>query len=102
MVYTPVLSGLAGVGGVLLMAMLYPTLNVVLDPAISGGTNVTVPSLDTIFSLTANRFGIVVAAIFGLTPDLLINRLQGEADRYKVDLQNTSVQTRVELEPIRS
>lgn len=94
LVYTPVLSGLAGVGGVLIMAMLYPTLNVALNPADTGATTVTVPEFGDIFSLTANRFGLVVAAVFGLTPDLLINRLQGQADRFKTDLQNTSVQTR--------
>jgi hypothetical protein len=77
------------------MAMLYPTLNVALNPAESAGTaSVTVPTSSEIFSLTDNRFGLVVAAVFGLTPDLLINRLQGQADRFKTDLQNTSVQTR--------
>jgi len=31
----------------------------------------------------------MVAAVFGLTPDLLIRRLTQQADKYKEDLQST-------------
>jgi hypothetical protein len=123
LMYAPVMSGLAAIGGVLLMAVLYPTLDVPIDlsqaasDAVNSGAvgtptagadngaisnesipvEITIPSYTTIFDLSRNRFGIVVAAIFGLTPDLLINRLQGQADRYKSDLESTSVQTRADL-----
>jgi len=30
----------------------------------------------------------VVAAVFGVTPGLLVDRLKGEVDRYKSDLQS--------------
>jgi hypothetical protein len=93
LIYVPVLSGLAGVGGVLLMALLYPTLNVVLDPAIDQRGN-AVPAISEIFNLYTNRFGLLVAAVFGLTPDLLINRLQNQADQYRTQLAATSPQTR--------
>jgi hypothetical protein len=94
LVYVPVLSGLAGVGGVLVMAMLYATLDVVPDPASAADPTRTIPAIADIFDLGRNRFGLLVAAIFGLTPDLLINRLQHEADRYQRQLATTSVQTR--------
>ena len=93
LVYVPVLSGLAGVGGVLLMALLYPTLNVVLDPTIDQRGN-PIPEISDIFNLATNRFGLLVAAVFGLTPDLLINRLQAQADQYRTQLAATSPQTR--------
>lgn len=89
--YVPILSGLAGIGGVLVMTLLYPALNVPLDVS---HTLDKLPALETVFNLDKNPFGLVLAAVFGLTPDLLINRLQGEADKYKADLESTSVQTR--------
>ncbi len=54
----------------------------------------TIPPLADIFNLAKNGFGLLIAAVFGLTPDLLINRLQGQADQYKTDLAQTSVETR--------
>ncbi len=48
-----------------------------------------IPQLPDIFDLNGNRFGLVIAAIFGLTPNLLIRRLQEQTDRYKDDLQST-------------
>lgn len=99
MVYTPILSGLAALGGVLVLNMLAPTLVTTLAVANGGAGatgNATAASQDLhkIFSLRENTMGLVVAAVFGLTPDLLISRLQGQADRYKADLANTTVQTR--------
>jgi hypothetical protein len=47
------------------------------------------PSLVAIFDLQRHPFGLVIAAIFGLTPRLLIRRLQEQTDRYKADLRST-------------
>lgn len=96
LIYVPVLSGLAGVGGVLLMSMLYPSLNFALAVPVDPNTTtpVEIPPVDAIFDLNKNRFGLVMAAVFGLTPDLLINRLQGLADKYQTQLAATSPQTR--------
>jgi hypothetical protein len=109
LLYAPLLSGLAGVGGVLITTMLYASINgsIILGGAaanqpptmtVTSSPNGTAPRetphLTEIFDLSEDRFGLVLAAIFGLTPELLINRLQGQADKYKVDLQSTSVQTR--------
>jgi hypothetical protein len=93
LIYVPVLSGLAGIGGVLVMTMLYPSLGVPLDVSTSAA-GVSTPQLAEIFDLSRNGFGLLVAAVFGLTPDLLINRLQGQADQYKSKLAETGVETR--------
>jgi hypothetical protein len=134
-IYTPVLSGLAGVGGVLITALLFSTINgdlirypscvfdvptptatasagetaAIDEPAASPGaeesredaggasasptttpgrepcgreSNVDSPRLTDIFDIGKNEFGIVVAAIFGLAPGLIVVRLQGQVKRY--------------------
>ena len=71
----PVLSGIAAVGGVVLTRL--------------GGTATTGVdgvSVGEIFSLQAYPFGLVVAAIFGLTPGLLLGRLRAETESYKKEL----------------
>ena len=89
--YTPVLSGIAGVGGVVAAAMLYAVVDgsglLYLDQGPS--TSQEVP-LRAIFDLTRNGFGLLVAAVFGLTPDLLVDRLQQRADAFRSDLKSTS------------
>ena len=37
----------------------------------------------------SKSFLLMVAAVFGLTPELLIRRLTQQADKYKEDLQST-------------
>ncbi len=71
----PVLSGIAAVGGVVLTRL--------GGTATTTGDNVT---LDQIFSLQDYSFGLVVAAIFGLTPGLLLGRLRAETESYKKDI----------------
>jgi len=118
LVYAPILSGLAAVGGVAITALLYATVSgslIVYQPpptppaqasatpttasaqvtnsqAQSGANVLTLPSptLNEVFDLDSNQFGLVLAAVFGLTPGLLVSRLQGQADRIKADLQSTS------------
>jgi hypothetical protein len=46
--------------------------------------------LDQIFSLDANRLGLVVAAVFGLSPSLLLQSLERMAERYRAELRSTS------------
>lgn len=79
LIQTPLFSGLAAIGGVVLMAM--------LPISVEGGVQGL--SLSAIFDLGQNRFGLVTAAVFGLTPRLLINRLQSQAESYKDDLQKS-------------
>ena len=67
----PVLSGIAAVGGVVLAR---------LGGTAGTGDDVT---LEDVFLLGEYPFGVVVAAIFGLTPGLLLARLRTETDEYE-------------------
>jgi hypothetical protein len=48
-----------------------------------------IPSLVKIFDLDENLIGLLVAAVFGLTPGLLFERLQQQADKFKADLKSS-------------
>jgi hypothetical protein len=79
MIQTPLFSGLAAIGGVVLTAM-------VLIPIAEKPQEI---SLAQIFSLEQNTFGLITAAVFGLTPRLLIDQLQGQAEQFKVELKKS-------------
>lgn len=69
----PWLSGLAATGGVLVTSILDPKSNTI--------------DLTTVFS---NRPVLIfVAAVFGVTPNLLIQRLDEQAEKTKEDLKST-------------
>jgi hypothetical protein len=78
LLHVPWLSGLAAVAGVLVTS-------VADNQFMSHGLNDR--SLTAIFDFTPSLF--IVAAVFGLTPDLLIRRLTQQAEIYKGDLQST-------------
>jgi hypothetical protein len=68
------------------------------NPTGGGGTPHNVPPspsasrispLDEIFDLRKNVIGLLLAAVFGLTPGLLFDRLQQQAERYKSDLKSS-------------
>ncbi|HYC07631.1 MAG TPA: hypothetical protein VEG29_06870, partial [Candidatus Binatia bacterium] len=84
LLHTPLLSGLAAVGGVFLIAVL-PAFSAVVA---TGATVETVPlkPLADVFDVTKNQVGLLVAAVFGLAPDSLLTILKKQADRYKDDL----------------
>ena len=134
---TLVISGLAGIGGVVLAATLpfatnafspnegerlppsrmhaTPTNGLTTAtsvPAASlSGTNITsgttngagdqttfpansekkpkLPPLTDIFDLEKNLLGVLVAAVFGLTPQLLFSRLQQQAEKYKSEIKTS-------------
>jgi hypothetical protein len=73
----PLLAGIAAVGGVLLTRL--------SGTATSDG----LPALAQIFSLQKYSFGLVIAAIFGLTPGLLLDRLSQQPEDYKKELAQT-------------
>lgn len=79
---TPLLSGLAGVGGVLLTVTL-TTLGG------SGLSSLNALGLEQIFRLTPQF--LLLAAIFGLTPNLLITGLQNTARKYESDIQSSKI-----------
>ena len=123
LIHTPLFSGLAGVGGVVLTLIALavtprpatpsstpvgttPNVETITSTATTQTTttptattsNATisedtttsneVPSLKQIFSLE-NPTAVVIAAIFGLTPGLLMSRLHSNAEKFKVDLRST-------------
>lgn len=73
LVATPLLSGLAGIGGVFLFSSL-------LSQPIASSTNATL-SVESIFALSRPEF-IIAAAIFGLAPNLIIRGLQEKSEKY--------------------
>jgi hypothetical protein len=83
LVVTPLVSGLAAVGGVYLIAALPALL-----PA-GGGPPSTAPNLADVFDLATNPIALVYAAIFGLAPSTLTSRLTLASSRLEKDLQST-------------
>ncbi len=84
---TPLFCGVAAVGGVVVTAML-----LALTPVpTKGGQKVAEqpPPLEKIFNLENYPVNILIAAVFGLTPSLLINRLHAAGEQYKLDLKST-------------
>jgi hypothetical protein len=107
----PLLSGLAGVAGVYLVAQA-PTFIAPLaevgstSAAASPGPSASpTPSdiaaaiqaapraLADIYDLTTNHLALAVAAVFGLAPGLLTARLQQQVDRAERDLQRSEPAT---------
>lgn len=90
LIAAPLLSGLAAVAGVFLIAML--TAEPIAD-VVGGGDQdqaaAQYPSLLDVFDTQAHPFALVLAAIFGLTPQLLLDRLTDLTKRYAVDLQKS-------------
>lgn len=102
LIHTPLFSGIAAVAGVAL-AVLAPvaapssgqtTTSTTTTPARTTtsptrGQTGTPVSLKRVFDIENYPAGVVVAAVFGLTPSLLITRLQRQAEQYKADLRGS-------------
>ena len=83
LVVTPLVSGLAAVAGVYVIAVfpsLFPTGTDPAPPA---------PGLGDIFNLADDPLGLIYAAIFGLAPNTLTNRLAAASARLERDIQST-------------
>jgi hypothetical protein len=86
LIAAPLLSGLASVFGVLIMGLAHVNvLGVSFGPAPPAGTSV--PALGDIFNLRTNPTGFIGAALFGLTPSLLIDYLQAQTNSFKQALK---------------
>jgi hypothetical protein len=83
MYQTVLASGLAGVAGVVLVA-------IAVDTTGAAGEPTTAVSLSDVFSL-GNPGQLLMAAVFGLSPQLLIDRLSATAEKYKAQLAATEV-----------
>jgi hypothetical protein len=83
LVVTPLVSGLAAVAGVYFVAVapsLFPTgPDAAPDP----------PSLTEVFDISTNAVGLVYAAIFGLAPSTLTNRLASASAKLERDIAST-------------
>lgn len=104
LIHTPLFSGLAGVGGVVLTLIALAVTPRPATPSTTASAKAPaakqaqvgneqiasneVPSLEQIFDLD-NPTAVVIAAIFGLTPSLLMTRLHSNAEKFKVDLRST-------------
>jgi hypothetical protein len=87
---TVIVSGLAAVGGVLITAMVADAT------ALQRGD--APPSLSDVFTVRANPAPLIIAAVFGLSPQLLIDRLTANADRYRADLTQTGTSDTEQLQ----
>jgi hypothetical protein len=85
LIHTPLFSGVAAVAGVVLLSL----VPAVVAPGGGSPGQDAEAQLENIFTLANNPMGLVVAAVFGLTPSLLLNRLQQQGERYKSDLRAT-------------
>jgi hypothetical protein len=85
LVHTPLASGLAAIGGVVLTA--YAT---VLNSSLYGEAEVSVPSLSEVFTITDNPLGLLAAAVFGFAPSLLASSLQSRAEKWKEELKSSA------------
>jgi hypothetical protein len=79
---TLLLSGVAAVGGVFLVAL------APLASTQAGQAPVTIDPAQ-VFNLGKNPLGFLVAAAFGLTPDAIIGRLRQQTDNIKKDLSKS-------------
>jgi hypothetical protein len=86
---TPILTGIAAVIGVLLFNYAGSVL-LVTGTAAPSGSAVSIPSLASIFSLSHNPMGLVVAAIFGFALGLVLKQLKALSDGYEKQIQNLS------------
>ena len=77
LIATPLLSGLAGVGGVLI----YSTV-------VAGGITILSNRVQNIFDLSRPDY-IIAAAVFGLAPNLIVRSLQERSEKYLSALQSS-------------
>lgn len=77
LVATPLLSGLAGVGGVLL-----------INTVLVGTSTVASNTVQTIFNINRIDY-IIAAAIFGLAPNLIVRGLEQRSGKYISALQSS-------------
>lgn len=86
LIHIPWLSGLAGVGGVLVTS--------VADALVTDAKS----SSDLVAIFDGTPALLIVAAIFGLTPDLLTQRLRQQDEAHKKDLQSTQTSQSIQAD----
>lgn len=86
LIAVPILSGLAGVAGVFLVAIATPVVGAPV--AAASGSAAATPLAD-IFDLSKYLQGVIWAAVFGLTPELVLKQLQTYTNRMLQGLDNS-------------
>jgi hypothetical protein len=90
----PVLSGLTGLGGVLLTSVLAnASVGDLIQAAQAIAGKSRLPVLESIFDLNGNRAGVVFAILFGYAPNLFTGRLDGLVTAYKTAISTTEAGT---------
>ena len=94
------LSGLAGVAGVYVIAQAPAFLGPLTTTAaatVRDGQAVQIvqapKNLADVYDLTTNQLALFIAAVFGLAPSTLTARLQAQVDRLERDLQRSEPAT---------
>jgi len=90
LIQTPLFSGLAAVGGVVLLSIV-PALTPAASSSAKPTSTNAIPPLENIFDLATNEKGLVIAAIFGLTPTLLVARLREQSEGLKSGLKSSEL-----------
>lgn len=85
LIAAPILSGIAAVIGVLLVSVLGLKIGTIGYSAANNST------LRAIFSLANNPTALIIAALFGLTPELLIRYLKSQSDKFEKGLQTSEI-----------
>ncbi len=85
LIVAPLLSGLAGVGGVYLIAK-SPELFTALFSKDQTPVHLTAMQ---IFDVTQNELGLVVAVVFGFVPAAFFSSVQRQADRFQHELEKS-------------
>jgi hypothetical protein len=86
----PVVSGIAGVLGVLLSSLLFSQgASSLFQAGSQGGSTASLPGISDVFNLSKNHAGIVFAMLFGYSPTLLTTRLDSLAKSYKAAIKST-------------
>ncbi len=92
LITTPLLSGLAAIGGVLVVGTAAAEGRLAVTSG--SGPALPAPALADFFTLSLQL--LLTAAIFGVTPNLLIKGLQKKANQYRAELQSSSAADRSE------
>jgi hypothetical protein len=90
LIQTPLFSGLAAIGGVVLLSIV-PALTPAASSSAKQTSTNPIPPLENIFDLGTNEKGLVIAAIFGLTPTLLVARLRAQSEGLKSGLKSSEL-----------
>lgn len=97
MVHRPLFSGLAAIGGVVIVAFLTNVIILQIPsaqeslPSLQSQQTASRPDiLSLIFDLQEFPFALILAAVFGLTPELLVQSLEKQTEQLKRNLQLTT------------